>query len=293
VKRDINAYHLGATLYLPAIHKNLFAVAVEGKYAQAKSIIIDFEDAIFDDDLQTADKNLIAVLQKLPKQDLLIFIRSRSIKHLESLLSLENINKIDGFVLAKCDTQNMQDYFSLISDKAFWLMPVLESREVFDNSKLTIIKNFFMEHQERILSLRFGGEDLSSYLGLKRQCEDILYDFHALKHLLSTLVLLFKSEGFNITAPVFACFKNEAGFLKEVAEDLKMGLFGKTVIHPSQIALAHKTYAITTQELEQAKKVLSKDATAIMASDGMMLETIPHRRWAKGMMTRKELYGVI
>lgn len=293
MKREITAFHLGASLYLPAIHKNLFAVAVEGKYPQVKSIIIDFEDAIFDDDLQTAHSNLSSVLAKLPKQELLVFIRPRSIEHLEDLLLLDAIEKIDGFVLAKCDTQNMQAYFSLLSDKVFWLMPVLESTEVFEADKLRQIKSFFIEHKEQILSLRFGGEDLSSYLGLKRQCEDIFYDFHPLKHLLSTVVLTFKSVGFNITAPVFACFKNKSGFVKELQEDLKMGLFGKTVIHPSQIALAHKNYGITTEELEQAKKVLSEDATAIMASDGMMLETIPHRRWARGIITREGLYGVV
>ena len=172
-------------------------------------------------------------------------------------------------------------------------MPVLESIEIFDSSKVALIKTFLLEHQKQILTLRFGGEDLSSYLGLKRQCEDILYDFYPLQQLLSNVVLNFKSSGFNITAPVFACFKNEQGFLKELREDLKMGLFGKTVIHPSQIVLAHKAYAVSDVELKQAQKVLAKGATAIMESDGMMLETIPHRRWARAIIIRKELYGVV
>ena len=46
-------------------------------------------------------------------------------------------------------------------------------------------------------------------------------------------------------------------------------------------------------ELAQAKKVLDKDASAIMESDGMMLETIPHRRWAKGIIMRERLYGLV
>lgn len=293
MKRDITAFHLGATLYLPAIHKNLRAVAVDTKYPQVKSIIIDFEDAIFDEDMEYASKNIEKLLADIPPQELLVFIRPRSLEHLQTLLELKNIDKIDGFVLAKCDTQNMKAYFWSLKDRAFWVMPVLESPEIFDASKVSSMKAFFLEHQEQILSLRFGGEDLSSYLGLKRQCEDILYDFYPLQHLLSNIVLNFKSTGFNITAPVFACFKNQEGFVKELLEDLKMGLFGKTVIHPSQISLAHKAYAVSASELEQAHKVLSRDATAIMASGGMMLETIPHRRWAKGIMIRKELYGVV
>ena len=230
MQRDINAFHLGATLYLPAIHKNLRAVALNAKYSQAKSIIIDFEDAIFDEDMLQATKNITELLAEITQQELLIFIRPRSLDHLQTLLELEHIDKIDGFVLAKCDTQNMKEYFLPLQEKAFWIMPVLESTEIFDSSKIALIKAFLLEHQKQILTLRFGGEDLSSYLGLKRQCEDIIYDFYPLQQLLSSIVLNFKSLGFNISAPVFACFKNEQGFLKEVREDLKMGLFGKTVI---------------------------------------------------------------
>ena len=293
MKRDITAFELGASLYLPATHKNLFSVAVEGKYPQARSIIIDFEDAIFDEEMEDAELNLIWALKHLEAQALLIFIRPRSIEHLKVLLALEDIDKVDGFVLAKCDSNNMQEYFSILEKRAFWVMPVLESKEVFDPLKLAIIKEFFVKRQKDILTLRFGGEDLSSHLGLKRQCDDILYDFYPIVQLLSNIVLSFKSEGFNITAPVFACFKNKKGFTKELTEDLKMGLFGKTVIHPSQITLAHKLYAVTADELKQAQKVLDGNACAIMESDGLMLETIPHRRWAKGIKIRERLYGLI
>ena len=206
---------------------------------------------------------------------------------------MDGIDKIDGFVLAKCDTQNMHHYFKELSKRAFWVMPVLESKEMFDSAKVEEIKYFLSQHHEQILTLRFGGEDLSSYLGLKRGCDDILYDFYALTQLLSSLVLTFKSEGFNITAPVFACFKNVEGFKRELHEDLKMGLFGKTVIHPSQLVLANEAYKVSNEESTQAHKVMDKDAKAIMASDGMMLETIPHRRWAKGVLMREELYGVV
>ncbi len=292
MKRDITPYHLGASLYLPANHKNLFAVAVRKKYPEVKSIIIDFEDAIYDEDLHDASKNLTELLAIIPKQALLIFIRPRSVDHLHALLLLEGIKKIDGFVLAKCDTTNMHAYFDQLHDQPFWLMPVLESPQVFEPAKLFEIKQFLMQHHKQILSLRFGGEDLSSYLGMKRQCEDVLYDFYPLVQLLSTLVLQFKSAGFNLTAAVFACFKNETGFIKEVAQDLKMGLFGKTVIHPSQVHLSNEAYKITQEELSQAEKVMAENTKAIMASDGMMLETVVHRRWAKGVMMRKELYGV-
>ena len=172
-------------------------------------------------------------------------------------------------------------------------MPVLESKEIYDTRKVQIIRDFFVQHQDKILSLRFGGEDLSSSLGLKRACEDILYDFYPIKHLLSSLVLQFKPYGFNITAAVFTCFKNDEGLIKELQEDLKMGLFGKTVIHPKQVAIVHKAYAVSQVEWEQAQQVNDKDAKAIISSEGSMLESIPHRRWAKQILQREKLYGII
>lgn len=292
MQRAITPYHLGATLYLPATHKNLYGVSIESKYPQAKSIIIDFEDAIFDADFKVATAEFEKLLADIPNQDLLIFVRPRCVKHLKKLLKLKHIDKLDGFVLAKCDTKNMKNYFNLLLHKAFWVMPVLESVEVFDTAKLKKIKSYFLKQKKKILTLRFGGEDLSSSLGLKRQCEDILYDFYPMTQLLSSLVLMFKNSDFNLTAAVFTCFKNSEGYIKEVEQDLKMGLFGKTVIHPSQIALAHELYKVSPTELNQANLVLDKDAKAIMASEGQMLETIPHRRWAKGIKIRESLYGV-
>jgi citrate lyase beta subunit len=293
MKRDVSPYHLGASFYLPATHKNLYAVLCQQKYTHLRSIIIDFEDAIDSHEVGQSTYRFQEILDVLTTQEFLVFVRPRDLAHLHELLTLKHIDKMDGFVLAKCDTTNMHEYFSCFINKRFWLMPVLESKEVFESAKLESMKNFFIEHQEMILSLRFGGEDLSSSLGLKRQCEDILYDLHPVKHLLSSVVLQFKPYGFNITAPVFTCFKNEDGLAKELREDLKMGLFGKTVIHPKQVDIVHNAYAVKKIELEQARSVMDVDAPAIIASEGSMLETIPHRRWATHILQREKLYGIV
>lgn len=292
MKRDITPYHLGGSLYLPATHKDLLPVVCSGKIPGLKSVIIDFEDAIASAELEAGHEAFERLLKESLNQALLVFVRPRSVKHLKALLRLEGIEKIDGFVLAKCDTTNMQPYFRVLKSQPFWVMPVLESAELFEPKKLSQMERFFSRHFDMILSLRFGGEDISSRLGLKRRCDQTLYDLPAVVQLLSTLVLRFKPKGFNISAPVFTCFKNGEGFGDEVVNDLNMGLFSKTLIHPSQVEAVNRLYRPTLDEYESALKVTQKDASALISHNGMMLETVPHRRWAQAVLMRKELYGV-
>ncbi len=292
MKRSLSPYEVGGALYLPATHKNLRKVLLEAYYPFVQTVIIDFEDAINDDDYMKVKDEMDEILAQLPQQKLLVFIRPRDHEHLQRLLKLAHIQKIDGFVLAKFDTKHMKKSMALIPKGDFWVMPVLESKELFDIKKREKIAKFLIKVKEDILLLRFGAEDLSSHLGLKRNCETLLYDLPSLSLLLNQIILQFKPLGFVISAPVYTCFSNEKGFEAEVKKDLLSGLFGKTLIHPQQSKQLNALLKVSQEDLSAAKKSLEKDVDAIFAHEGMMIETVPHRRWADGIIKRSEVYGV-
>ena len=290
MKRAISPLELGGSLYIPANHKNLFAVCVERKYPQVRSVIIDFEDALDGCDYELALTQFAALLEVLPSQELLVFVRTQSHEDLKRFLVLPAIDKLDGFVLAKCTLAVWHSSIKLFKRDTFWLLPVLETSEILYEHTRKALCDAFIKNKDTILTLRFGGEDLSVLLGIKKAKDETLYDYTLLTHLLDSVRLSFAP--FNLTAPVFTYYKDKENFLREAQEDLRHGLFGKTLIHPDQALWLEEVYKVSQAHLTMAQKLLCEDATAIMSSEGAMLETVPHRIWAVRIQKQAGVYGV-
>ena len=74
-----NADNLGASLYVPATHAQLCAIAAGQKLAQLRSLIFCTEDAVHARDLQSALANLALALQALcpdPQRQRVVRVRS-------------------------------------------------------------------------------------------------------------------------------------------------------------------------------------------------------------------------
>ena len=109
----ISYIELGGTLFIPASHKNLYAVVNEGKYEELKSLVIDFEDGLAEAELSDAMKSLEHVLANINSKTPLVFLRARDTEHLKILLSFRDIQKITGFVLAKFSLENAEKYWEI------------------------------------------------------------------------------------------------------------------------------------------------------------------------------------
>jgi len=292
--RDISAIELGGTLYIPATHKNVFGICNENKYPDLRSCIIDTEDAIISDDLDKAIQNISTMLETYEPSSLKVFIRPRNTHILQELLQIKNIEKIDGFSLPKFSTEVMREYAQILSlsGKKFYIMPVLESLDIFSREKLKEIREFISTCTIPILTLRLGGEDMMNYLGLKRECEDNIYSLLGPAQVIADVINTFKPFGFNISATVFNCISQDAMFQKNVKEDLKQGLIGKTIIHPNQIDPINQAYKVTKDELEMATKMLDKTTDAIIVKNGQMGEKFAHGSWAKIILLRYKFYGL-
>ncbi len=292
--RNLSPIQLGGTLYIPATHKNVAAVCNENKYPDLRSCIIDTEDAIDEKELETAIENITHMLKNYQPNELCVFIRPRNPDVLRSLLKIKNIEQIDGFSLPKFSTGVMYEYAQIIhtSGHQFYLMPVLESLDIFSKEKLERIRSFLLDSNLDILSLRLGGEDLMQYLGLKRRCEDSIYELVAPSRVIADVINTFKPFGFNISATVFNCIDKHELYKRNVIEDLRQGLIGKTIIHPNQIAPINEAYKVTPNEYAMALKMLDKNTDAIIIQDGQMGEKFAHTSWAKVILQRHRYYGL-
>ncbi len=290
-----NADNLGASLYVPATHPQLCAIAAGQKLAQLRSVIFCTEDAVHARDLQSALANLAVALQALcPDPQRQRFVRVRSPEVLQQLLALPGIGRIDGFVLPKATAANLPDYLRLLTTTQHSLMPTLESVEVFDDQELQRLRQLLLQPawRARILLLRIGGNDLLNLLGLRRQRGHTLYET-PVGSVIARLVTTFKPHGFLLSAPVFEYLDDDATLEREVRQDLLHGLTGKTAIHPDQVPRIERHYSARHSDLAAARRILDPDAAGVFQFDNAMCEPTTHRNWALSVVQAEQHYGSV
>ena len=195
--------------------------------------------------------------------------------------------------MAKFDTHNIADYLSIfIQQNHFYIMPILETRDVFSTLKLQDILKELMPFREQILVVRIGGEDILSMLGMMRDCNKSIYEVMPLYIILSTIINIFKSNVFNISSPVNACFRDKNTLLRELEGDIEHQLFNKTSIHPQQAYIIQESYRVSVDDYNIALRLIEEDS-AIFSANGRMYEKMTHSSWAKSIIQRYKNYGVI
>ena len=95
-----------------------------------------------------------------------------------------------------------------------------------------------------------------------------------------------------MSATVFNCIHQDEHYEKNVYEDLRQGLVGKTIIHPNQIEAINQAYKVSSSDYEMAQKMLDKGTKAIIVQDGQMGEKFAHTSWARVILERYKFYGL-
>lgn len=287
----ISAYELGGTLFVPASHKDLSSIVSGKKYKDLKSLVIDFEDGLEEAAFNAADARLSQTLLAAGEHSPLLFVRAKNVEHLKTLLALESIDKVAGFILAKFSLVNAEEYLQLFANSSFLLMPSIEGEELFDIVKLQALRAKILAYKERVVLVRFGLEDMLKQLRMRRSCEESLFDIAATASSIGGFIATFKSAGFDVSAGVYPCYGDKEGFVRDVMRDLKEGLVSKTIIHPSQIALLNECYTVEAEVLEEAREIV-QSSRKIFAQNGKMAESLSMKNHAQELCLRAEIYGI-
>ncbi len=288
-----DAFQLGASLYVPALHPKLDAVLAHQAYPDLKSVIVCTEDAVADRDVDEALRQLREALKvMLPTPRLLRFVRVRNPAVMREVVAMPGSEHLSGFVLPKVTAETLPHYNLLLTGTQC-LMPTLETVEVFEPDAMRALRKALMQPgmRERILALRIGGNDLLRLLGMRRPRGVTLYDT-PLGVLLGQLVLTFKPHGFPLTAPVFDLLDDEPMLREEVRRDLAFGFCGKTAVHPAQISVIEDVFKVNAVELEVAKRLVAPDCPAVFQWGGAMHEAAVHGAWAQRVFSRAQHFGI-
>lgn len=284
-------HRLCASLYVPANHDGL-GDSLQGLHPAApRSVIACTEDAIGEADVDVALATLHEFLRTLPRVSVgpLRFIRPRSPAVLRAILRIPGIENVHGFVIPKADADSLPEYLRVLGRRPFRLMPILETAAVFDREGIASIRDLLGRPAIRplILALRIGGNDLLRLLGLKRLPGVTIYET-PLGVLIPQLVMAFRPHGYCLTGVACDYYVDHDLLRREVQQDRRMGLVGKTAIHPAQVPVIQGEFAPSAAELQAAAAVLRQENGGAFGLNGMMLEPAVHSAWAKEMLAKAE-----
>lgn len=328
--KEILAYGLGATLYMPATRKNILADLLSDKLRGLKSVVICLEDAVGDQEIKEAENNLILQFKEIIRakeegqldydEIPLIFVRVRGVDQIYMIADvLKGDQLLNGFVFPKFNLDNGSRYLKALKEvnreyqQNLYGMPVLEDRNVLYKENrienLQQLKRLLDEHKDLILNIRIGATDFSSIFALRRSVDTLIYDIAVVRDCIGDIINIFGREetDYVLSGAVWEYYSNEEGYdltkkalsglVKEVLLDKENGLVGKTTIHPSQILPIQSLYVVTHEEYLDATKILDlKDhGNGVIKSQygNKMNEVKPHYNWAKKILIRSKIYGVL
>jgi citrate lyase subunit beta/citryl-CoA lyase len=102
----------------------------------------------------------------------------------------------------------------------------------------------------------------------------------ALLPALTTCVLAARAHGLEVIDGVFNDFKDEAGLRAECQQGRDLGMDGKTLIHPGQVAVCNETFSPAQDEIARARKIIAafalpeNTAKGVITIDGKMVERL-------------------
>lgn len=306
-------YSVGPLLYMPALRTDIAEKLTRG-IEGLRSAAICLEDTIRDDMVEAAEENLLSQLDILagnrPEHLPMIFIRVRSGEQLKRLSEMphSSLELITGFILPKIDDITFMEYIPYLKrafekKSSLYIMPIIENpsflRLTTRYYKLERLYDELMDMRDRVLNVRIGGNDFCKVLGLRADITSTVYDILPVGQLISDIAAVFAGE-FTVSAPVWNYFQGGdarwiEGMEREIRTDRSIGLVGKTVIHPSQIAVVNKAMAVSRNDYDDARHILgnSGEIQVIKSSDGgRMYENKVHSGWAEKTLALAEIYGI-
>lgn len=266
-----------SVLYIPAANPRAMEKARD---LPTDAIIFDLEDAVAPGEKEAARESLIAAL----KQDYGHRLRIVRINGLDTEWGEADARAFatgaDGVLIPKVGKPaDVERVASLIPDMPLWAM--METAEGMLNAAA-------IAAHPQLQGMVMGTNDLSKELGVRFR-SDRLPLMAALGH----CVLAAKAHGKVVLDGVFNAFKDEAGLRAESNQGRDMGFDGKTLIHPTQVAIANEVFAPTEAEIDLARRQIEAYDSAIAEGkgvavvDGKIVENL-HVETARTTLARAE-----
>jgi citrate lyase subunit beta/citryl-CoA lyase len=259
----LNLFDQRALLFLPASNPRAIAKA---RGSDADLVILDLEDAVKPEDKEGAREAAVAAIAQDWPMPVAIRINGVGTPWHEADLA--------ALASANCDLV---------------VLPSVRSVDEVRGIKLGIPLAAMIECAAAVLdapaiahhcnALILGTNDLAADLRLPTG------DRAAMGYALQATLLAGRAAGIPVFDGVFNAIDDAEGFAAEAAQSRALGFDGKTLIHPSQIALCHAAFAPSAAEVARAERLVAAATGGAERFEGAMIETM-HVDAARRLLSR-------
>ena len=241
----------------------------------ADAVVFDLEDAVAPEAKENARRQVAKTLKSGGYKPREVVVRVNDLNtswggdDLATLAPLE----FDGVLLPKVDSaEQVREAISVLDGNggnrhALWVMietpaGVLRASEIAAASK-------------RLACMVMGTSDLSKEMRLPAEQGRL-----GLITPLSWCVTVARAFGIDILDGVQLDLEDEAAYRATCEQGRRLGLDGKTLIHPKQIAVANEIFAPTADEMEKAREIIEAwdrardEGQGITVVRGRLIETL-------------------
>ena len=260
----------------------------KAKKIQADIVCFDLEDSVPDDEKTSARKLIKNALKSRSEYSSSIFVRTNSPLSGKIPSDLKEIVQkgIDGIVIPKVNNvselKKIQKILSGLEKskklKPIQIIPSIESAEGVVNSYP--IASF----GKRVTAIVFGIFDLLNDLGV-----EYTKDAPGGKYSRYKIPIDAAAAGISAIDGIWQDLNDLKGLKKDCNFGKSLGYSGKSVIHPDQISMVHKSFYPNKTEILWAKKVCkvylesTKKGKGATTVDGKMIDEV-HYKQAKALL---------
>ena len=270
---------LRSVLYIPASKARALEKA---KSLPADAIIFDLEDAVAPEDKDAA-RTLLA--ETLASEDYGPRMRIVRINALGTEWGPRDAAAVatmacDAVLLPKVDgPENVAALSQIVPDREIWTM--METPRGCLNA-------LAIAEAPRMGGFVMGTNDLAKELGAQFRADRL-----PMMTALQTCLMAARAAGIVCIDGVYNAFRDEEGLRAECAQGRALGMEGKTLIHPAQLAVANEVFAPSEEEVELARRQIAAFDEAMAAGqavavvDGKIVENL-HVATARATLARAE-----
>lgn len=260
----------------------------KAKTLSADIVCFDLEDSVPDSEKKNARNLIKDALKTRSQYTSEIYVRTNSPTSGKIQDDLKEIVQkgIDGIVIPKVNNaielKKIEKTLALLEKKhklqPIGLIPSIESAEGVANT------HEIASASKRISAIVFGVFDFLNDMGIEYTKQP-----EGAKFARAKIPIEAKAVGVYALDAIWQDLKDEKGLIEDCKIGKSLGYVGKTIIHPDQILIIHKTFHPNKTELEWAEKVCNtyekstkkgKGATTV---DGKMIDEVHYKR-AKALL---------
>lgn len=280
---------LRSVLYMPG---NNTRAMEKAQTLGADAIIMDLEDSVAPEEKQLARQNIVTALSEYDYGERLIVVRTNGLdtQYFADDIQVIATSGADAVLVPKVSTVDDVEQANVAMDRAgaeamlgLWVM--METPLAILNAHA--IAACASRANARLRALVIGSNDLARLTHV-----DVAADRTAMQSWFSACVLAARAYGLSVLDGPCNDFSDNDRLGVECAEGLRLGMDGKTLIHPTQIELTNQLYSPGADQIAWAEQVLEafaqpgNDKVNVVAVNGEMVERL-HIEIAQRILSSK------